>query len=279
MENNKAHDLIVQEPLYKKIEINKMTHSEILEILFYKGHVNCFCPYCGKPSVFSGQLTIEQEQRKIDLQLEQNSFPGGNKTRKIFEKPEIYPLEFYCARNENHILNVIYKVENDTIVKIGQSPSLFELQRGEFKKYKTILGDSYIDLYNAIMFYSSHFGVAAFAHLRRIVENYFIAKAYDECKELPEWDDKKYKESRFVEKLDFLKAKLPETLTENPRLYSIISKGIHELDEEECILYFEALKECIFLSLDDTIEKNRRKKSKEKIKSELSRIDNKINNK
>ncbi|WP_445957620.1 hypothetical protein [Yeosuana sp.] len=279
MEANKANDLIVQEPLYKKVEISKMTHSEAIEILFYKGYVDCFCPYCEKPSVFSGKLTIEQEQRKINLQISLSGSPGGNRTRKLFEKPEIYQLEFFCSRNENHILNVVYKVENETIVKIGQSPSSFELQRGEFKKYKTILGNSYNDLYNAIMFYSSRSGVAAFAHLRRIIENYFIAKAYKECKELPDWNDIKYKEAKFVKKLDFLKVKLPETLTQNPRLYSIISKGIHELEEEECLLYFEALKECIFLSLDDTIEENRRGKSKKKIKSELSRIDNKINKK
>ncbi len=146
MEANKARDLIVQEPLYKKVEIPKITHSQALEILFYKGYVDCFCPYCEKPSIFSGRLTVEQKQRNKNLKISLMGSPGGNRTRKLFEKPEIYPLEFFCSRNENHILNVVYKVENETIVKIGQSPSSFELQRGEFKKYKTILGNSYNDL-------------------------------------------------------------------------------------------------------------------------------------
>lgn len=278
MKNNKAHDFIVQEPLYTKIDISSF--NQALEILFYKDFVDCFCTYCGKPSIFSGKLSADQEQRKVNLSLSINSvIPNGNRNRKLFEKQEIYNLNFYCSRNENHVLSVIYKVENETIMKIGQSPSLFELQRGEFKKYETILGKNYNDLYNAIMFYNSHFGVAAFVHLRRVIENFFITKAYDEFKQTPDWNDIKYKEARFIEKLNILKKKLPETLTQNPRLYSIISKGIHELDEAECLLYFEALKECILLSLDDLIEEKRRKKSKERIKSELSRIDNKIHKK
>lgn len=276
---SRAHSLITKEPLYKKVDITLMEHSEIIEILFYDGYVDCFCPYCSKPSIFSGKISTEQKQRKINLGISLFGTPGGDRTKNIFENQELYSLEFFCSRNENHILNVIYKVENETIVKIGQNPSLFELQRGEFKKYKNILGDNYRDLYNAIMFYSSNFGIAAFTHLRRVIENYFIRKAYEQISVQPNWDDVKYKGLRFVEKFNLLKEKLPETLTQNPRLYSIISKGIHELNEDECLLHFKAVKDCIFLSLDDIIEENRRIKSKKKIKSELSRIDNKINNK
>jgi len=278
MEIIQANEIITKEPLYKKFKLSSLGYSKIIEILFYEGFIDCYCPYCGKPSIFSGKMTVDQQREKLKLQLPSYSSPGRSST-KLFQTPKIYSLSFYCSRHANHILNVVYKVETDTLVKIGQSPSIFEIQRGEFKKYKKILGENYNDLYNAIMFYSSHFGVAAFAHLRHILENYFMKGAQEQCEKLPNWDKEIYREAKFIEKLQLLKSNLPETLVQNPRIYSIISKGIHELSEDECLLNFEAVKECIFLSLDDTIEENRRTKSKEKIKSELSRIDNQLNTK
>jgi len=280
MGNIGASEIITKEPLYKRFELSSLDYSEIIEIIFYEGFVDCFCPYCGKSSIFSGKLDVNQQQEKVNTQFSLSSFPGGGGgTVKIFQKPELYSLNFYCSRHTNHILNVVYKIENGSLTKIGQSPSLFEIQRGVFKKYKTVLGENYNDLYNSIMFYSSHFGVAAFAHLRRILENYFMRMAHEQCKKESNWNEKQFREARFIEKLELLKNNLPETLIQNPRIYSIISKGIHELSEEECLLYFEAVKECVFLCLDDTIEENRRIKSKENIKTELSRIDNKLNNK
>lgn len=273
---NPARNFILNESLYKRLDISNVASPEITEILFFEGPIDCFCPYCKCPSVFLGIISDEQKQRKINLGLSSSLTLRNNVHEQLFGKHELYRLDFVCSRDKNHCLTVVYKVENHTIEKIGQSPSLFEIQRGEFKEYKKILGDSYDDLYNAIMFYSSGFGVASFAHLRRILENYFVKKAYEIKKIEPKWDDKAYKESKFVEKLDLLQDLLPETLIENQRLYSIVSKGIHELKEEECLLYFEAVKACIFLSLDDILEEERRTKSKIKIKAELSRIDNKI---
>ncbi|MBU2046347.1 MAG: hypothetical protein KJ712_06420, partial [Bacteroidetes bacterium] len=265
MKDSLAYNFIIKDPLYKKIDISSISNSDIVDILFYQGSIDSFCPECNDLSIFTINHDFQKEQHMINLQMSISS-PKNHKSSKLFEYSEIYTLEFHCSRNKLHHLNIIYKVEKQTISKIGQSPSLFELQRGEFKKYKFILGNSYNDLYNAVMFYSSHFGVASFAHLRRIVENYFLDKAYQKCKDLSDWDDRKYKESRFSEKLSLLKDELPETLVENQRLYSIISKGIHELNEDECLLYFSAVKECIFLSLDDIIEQNNRKKAKVNIK-------------
>lgn len=269
-------DLITKKPLYDKIDISNMPKTEILDILFYKGPIDCFCPYCDEPSIF---VKISNGNQGIrEKALAENSFKPDT-AANLFDKPEIFHLDFSCSRDPEHILNIIYKVEKKTIVKIGQSPSLFDIQKNDFKKYRKTLGNNFIDLHRALLFYYSNFGVASFTHFRRIIENYFLKNAYEIKRQQTDWNDTKYKESRFVEKLDILKDSLPKTLIENPRLYSIVSKGIHELEEEECLLFFEAIKECIFSSLDDIIEENRKRKSQAKIKSELSRIDNKISNK
>ena len=61
----------------------------------------------------------------------------------------------------------------------------------------------------------------------------------------------------------FTRTYLPATLTSNTVLYSILSKGIHELTEEECLAYFPVLKDCLYMILDQW-EEMRKKEEKEK---------------
>ena len=67
-----------------------------------------------------------------------------------------------------------------------------------------------------------------------------------------------------AERITMLKDRLPAFLVENPAMYSILSKGIHELSEEECLKHFSTLRICIELTLDNKLEKkNREMKIKE----------------
>lgn len=65
------------------------------------------------------------------------------------------------------------------------------------------------------------------------------------------------------EKITCLSEFLPEFLVEHKHLYGILSKGVHELSEEECLGSFDIVKTGIELILDEVIEK---KKKLEKIK-------------
>ena len=60
-----------------------------------------------------------------------------------------------------------------------------------------------------------------------------------------------------------LKDYLPPFLTSNKTLYGVVSKGIHELSEKDCILYFPVVRDCIFMILDQW-EEMRKKEAKEK---------------
>jgi hypothetical protein len=57
------------------------------------------------------------------------------------------------------------------------------------------------------------------------------------------------------EKIALLKDHLPDFLVENRKVYSILSIGIHELDEEDCLTYFEAMKQAIIIILEDDKKK------------------------
>ena len=54
-----------------------------------------------------------------------------------------------------------------------------------------------------------------------------------------------------------LEGYLPEVLIKNTTIYGILSKGIHELSEEECRKYFPVVKECIYqiLGLRESLRK------------------------
>ena len=54
---------------------------------------------------------------------------------------------------------------------------------------------------------------------------------------------------------------LPDMLTSNSTIYGIISKGIHELSEDDCITYFPVLQECIFLWFLKSGIKQKKKKA------------------
>ncbi len=49
-----------------------------------------------------------------------------------------------------------------------------------------------------------------------------------------------------AERIKMLEGYLPEVLIKNTIIYGILSKGIHELSEEECRKYFPVVKECIY---------------------------------
>ena len=74
------------------------------------------------------------------------------------------------------------------------------------------------------------------------------------------------------DKIKFLKGNLPAFLVENHSIYGILSKGIHELSEEDCKNYFTILRESIELILDEKLEQLQKDKKKKEIRSALSKI-------
>lgn len=68
---------------------------------------------------------------------------------------------------------------------------------------------------------------------------------------------------KFDEKIAVLKNHLPTVLVKNKNVYGIVSKGIHELSEDECICMFPFIRTGIELILDDLLaEKERVEKEK-----------------
>jgi hypothetical protein len=94
-------------------------------------------------------------------------------------------------------------------------------------------------------------------YLRRIFES-LVEEAHVAAKGDAGWDEEAYGRYRMSEKVGTLRAHLPPFLVEHPAMYSLLSKGIHELSEQECLKHFSTLRIGIELILDQRIEARER---------------------
>jgi hypothetical protein len=182
-----------------------------------------------------------------------------------------------CSRNPAHSMEFFFVLVDTKIIKIGQYPSIADISTAEIKKYHTMLGnEKYRELNRAVGLYSHGIGIGSFVYLRRIFEG-LIEEAHIKAKITDGGDDDAYYRSRMAEKISRLESYLPTFLVDNKGIYSILSKGIHELSEQECLEMFPVLKLSIELILDEKLlQKERESKTSLASKAIQSLID-KIN--
>ncbi|XOB42415.1 MAG: short-chain dehydrogenase [Candidatus Nealsonbacteria bacterium] len=238
-------------PLYKKIIITDSNLDEIAKLLNFSGTIDAYCIYCGKESVF-----------------ESTSNPGWVTTLKK-KSVESYDASSYaCTRNPNHEYISYFRVYNSVIQKVGQFPSVADLQIPQIQKYRKLLGDEkYKEFTRAIGLVAHGVGIGSFVYLRRIFEG-LIEETHSMASQKTGFNEERYKLGRIEEKILILKDFLPVFLVENRSIYNILSKGIHELSEGECLKYFNPIRVGIELILDEKIrELDRKKKEKEASKT------------
>jgi hypothetical protein len=112
-------------------------------------------------------------------------------------------------------------------------------------------------------------GIGAFIYLRRVFEH-LIESAHSKAIIKPGWDESVFEKARMDEKIQLLQDLLPTFLVENRVLYKILSSGVHELSEQECLKAFSAVKLGIELILDDELERHKREKKIEAAKKALN---------
>jgi hypothetical protein len=147
------------------------------------------------------------------------------------------------------------------IQKIGQYPSFATLYSAKLKRYRKVLTpEDYNELRRAVGLAAHGIGIGAFVYLRRIFER-LIEEAHQIVRQDAAWDEDLFLQSRMPEKIALLASHLPSFLVENKSLYGILSKGIHDLSEDECLQFFLITQLGIELILEERIatkEKNER---------------------
>ena len=114
-------------------------------------------------------------------------------------------------------------------------------------------------------------GVGSYVYLRRIVER-LIYKAQDMAIADGTVKQENIEKLRVVDRIKELKGYLPDMFTSNPTIYGIVSKGIHELSEEECLQFFPVLRDSIFMILEKWEEERRKTENEKKLAASISKI-------
>lgn len=174
-------------------------------------------------------------------------------------KLPVFSKTIVCTRAQ-HFVYFHFISENNTIIKIGQYPSLADLAIGNTKRYKEVLGVERLKELNKAIGLAAHgVGIGSYVYLRRIFES-LIEEARQQAKNDVSWDEENYQKKRMKEKIPLLENFLPQFILDHPELYGILSLGIHELTEEQCLANFEALKQAILVIADERLHNIERKK-------------------
>lgn len=235
------------------IEIESLLINNSKDILF-----DCFCIECKKDSTFKYSFSEGKKNYNI------NNYENDIMVRmNAYSTPLV--LVFKCQRDFKHAYSFMFRITNNKITKTGQFPSIASLESHSIDKYRKILKDDHREFTKALGLYSHGIGAGSFVYLRRIFEN-LIEDARQTALKETRIDDTIFQQSKMDEKIKLLEDYLPIFLVENRKLYSILSKGIHELNEKDCLELFPNVKLAIELILDEKIHKLERENKIQSVK-------------
>lgn len=165
---------------------------------------------------------------------------------------------------------------NNVLMKIGQYPTIADFHISEIKQYNKLISDEKLrEFTKAIGLAANGVGIGSFVYLRRIFE-YLIFEAFTKAKNDGIVNDADFKKARMDEKIDLLHSYLPKFLVDNKAMYSILSLGIHELDEQTCLDHFDTLRVGIEIILDEKLDEFRKKIKIEAASKKLSGLKGQI---
>ncbi len=247
---------IFNTPLYEVIKWTAEDDSVIEGIVCLDQKIDGPCIHCGKDTTY----------------VRKNPVPRYALS-EILSYSRTLSFVMTCSRDNRNEIEIFFKTypEEYAFLKIGQFPSIASLTKGEIGKYRKILGSPLFSEFSRGVGLISHgVGIGAFVYLRRVFEN-LIEEAHQLAAKGAGWDEGKYAKGRMDDKIELLNTLLPSFLVKNKVLYGIMSKSIHELDEQECLDIFPVAKLGIEMILD---EKIRLKEQEEKVKEAEKLIGN-----
>lgn len=239
-----------------------------------------YCPSCGIETTFKRSEWYDGRRTNIEL-LNSSYATGSGKTDnskrvleamfKYDEKPNgkvvlvrtglpdvdnngaIFIKEYECCINGNHKKYEIFYKDNEAkrIIKIAQYPSEYDTGSKEYlDKLKAVCGTKeareMVKFINkALIMESNGLGIPALVYMRRAFERLIAIS-----------EDKNKLENTGTTMAERIKNNplLPEQIKENTRLYNIISEGIHNETEEECMELFKVIKVGFTILLRRTYE-------------------------
>lgn len=262
-----VQSFLFEAPLYTKFKLSEDLKD--VEILYgrvksplgrwTKGTVDGFCPFCEQSSTF---------------RVDGISIPNGDPWNNVHIRWAYDDFKVTCTRDETHELKYFVLIKKLVIQKVGQNPSLADIAIDETRqKYRSVLkGDNWSEFYKAIGLAAHGEGIGSFVYLRRVFER-LIQSRFHEFKEAEGWDEDDFRKLRMDGRVQLLKNHLPSFLHDNRKIYSIFSKGIHELENEACLTFFNIGKRSIIMILEDDLKHKEDMQAREELKQAIAQFD------
>lgn len=214
--------------------------------------VEFYCPKCKKERLFS-----------------YSRYGDWYPSNKLSHYNDIVKCVFAC--NCGSEIEILLKILPDyKVIKVGQYPDSLLFDRIVNAKIIDMLPKTVHDYYyNAAKAYTSDLHIAAFNYLRRVLEA-IVQNGEKQCGIKPS------KESKVKERIIVLVKNdtLPNVLIEPGfnTLYSLLSRGIHELKEDECREQYHFLKDAIEIVLAHQLAEKEQAERKAKISKALNAL-------
>lgn len=250
-----TQEFIFETPLYTKIDLSEDRHI-FDDLCSYELRIDGYNPIKGVDTTYS--------------------LSSGLDPRYLYDRG-VKEICFECQRYKHSLYVYIhYDAVEGLIEKVGQYPSVADMHISQIKQYSKVLDKEYLrDFTRAIGLAANGIGTGSYVYLRRIFEHLVdeVSKAVIAEGEI---DKDTFNSSKMDNKLKMLENHLPDVMKENKPLYGVLSKGIHELSEKDCLLYFPVVRQVIELILDDLEYARQKELKKKEAHNKLSAIVGKI---
>lgn len=169
----------------------------------------------------------------------------------------------------------IKKVKGYVIMrKIGQYPSMADMQFFESIKYRCVLKSHYRDYSLALGLFASGVGCGSFIYLRRIFE-FLIDSLHEECKNEQGWNEEEYRKLDFNSRIQMIesfgKVIIPQELTQvRKKIYGVLSKGVHQNSDQECLEVFTYVKYALEIIMDEQLAQLEKKAKIKELQARLN---------
>lgn len=253
-------------PLYTSIEITDGNLEDFRNLMRFAAKIDGYNPELKEQTTFNVLISKHYDALPIEPRHFRHTTFAKLKCLRTEKNFEYYFCTYQKIADGNYFLH-----------KIGQNPSIADLHISQIKDYNKVLSKEKLkEFTKAIGLAANGVGIGSFVYLRRIFEH-LIEDAHQNVITSKDWDETRYQRSRMNEKIEILKLELPEFLVENKEMYGILSKGVHELEEQECLLNFLPLRSGIEMILDDKVIAFEREAKRIKASNAIKGIAGKFN--
>jgi hypothetical protein len=204
-------------------------------------------------------------------------------TAKLWNEP-FFEIALDCTRGP-HGIRFYFAWQRGTegrlgvLQKVGQFPSLADISFPETRRFGKTLGESgYAEYRRGLGLFAHGANIGAFVYLRRIFEG-LVENAHKLERSSQGWDEDAYQRAHADEQIAMLAHALPKLLVDNANMYGILSKGIHELSEDECGKYFGLVRSGIELILEDVLAAEERAQSATRLTKAVAEVTGQLRNK